>query len=613
MILEDCLAQVERATMPEERKAALLLDIRNLAKRLHLDPRSTDVSDPRLAERFADVHPAHFGVSPCRLRNLLSSWRTMLGLCDLVQTTRHLAPEWRVVQDLIDHAVRLRGKRPWFLIPLPPFVRFANGFGCSPQEVSLDLVDRYIEDNRKRYPEGKHDRLRRDLRIGWNKAKDQIDGWPDVRLPDPPRRDRFSLPLTDFPAAFQTDVARYLEARGLQAGNPDVVPAPYRLHDRLVEAYLAASHAYTDTRGHRRDRKPLKPSTARTHRYLIQGVATALVDSGEKRIEDINGLKDIATPLGAAVAIDQMLQRTGKADRVEQTEAHIISTLRMIAERWCDLSHSDREIFLALERDFRKQAPSAEDLSPKVAKRLLPFHDPKTVLSLYTLPDRILARVEARRRVAGRPSPEDARALEAAVAVAILFVDPLRLSNLAALDLDTNILLPAKPGLPARLDVPRSIVKTNRGLSALIPPDRVRMIHVFVDVYRPLLTERPGNRCLFPPRKGRRAETGAHRDPNSLARSITKLVWDDLGLTVNVHLFRAIAALVLYRYTDGNRHIVEDVLGHTRGSRATNKYLEIAHAWASDQLQRAFDAQQAALTTELRRGGLRKRARALRK
>lgn len=595
MTLEEALALVAASDLTETRKTEVRRDCGNLAKRLQISPARFDIRCPTIRKRIGALTPAGLGITRNRLDHLLSAWRTLLKVADPTHRfDSALEGPWAAMEIAVKRTrAEAEGWKAWYTRPLCPFLRYAAGRGLAPEQVTLAVIDDYVEHWQHRHPNRDGSRLRRDVRLGWERARQEIPGWPNVQLGPVRQRNWHALPLDAFSEAFRRDLEAYLHHRGLRPPETNLLKdLPVGSDAYLAEARLRLAHSYIDGRGRTRFFKPLKQRTLDEHRYTLIAAASELVQAGKRAVEEIDSLAAVATPEAAATLVAALRARRQDPNRPvnSASEASKVLVLMAVAERWSGLSDDDRAVFKALAGKIKADDPYTSGLTPRVRERLQPFHDGAELAKLYTLPDRIFARLERRRRE-GPVTPADARLAEAAVAIVLQFIDPLRRDNLAHLHLDKSFVWPDKPRRPTRLRVDRSTVKNGRDLHADLPPARLRLLQLHLAHYRPLLAADPENRYLFPPRRGDAEALLGPRDAASLAGAVTKVIRDETGHTVNLHLFRTLAALVLYQFSDGNRRLVEDVLGHTRDSRATDHYLEISHGWASSKLRQAYEAQ----------------------
>ena len=77
----------------------------------------------------------------------------------------------------------------------------------------------------------------------------------------------------------------------------------------------------------------------------------------------------------------------------------------------------------------------------------------------------------------------------------------------------------------------------------------------------------PESPWLFPARQSQ-----GSMDPNTLSRSIFRMIRKSIGLDVNAHLFRHLAAMLYLQARPGEYEAVRRLLGHTQLSRTLNFY-----------------------------------------
>ena len=173
------------------------------------------------------------------------------------------------------------------------------------------------------------------------------------------------------------------------------------------------------------------------------------------------------------------------------------------------------------------------------------------------------ARGALRRIDRGKLKPRRAAVLaQMAVAIHVVTITLIRRGNLARLDLERH-LVKTGPGL--HLVIPASEVKNNVDLEVELPPDTVKLIRWYCERHRPVLAA-PGNTALFP------GKGTAHKHPIVLGQQIKKLIFDRLGLTMNVHLFRHAGAKMYLDQNPGGYEIVRRVLVHKCLETTTQYY-----------------------------------------
>ena len=206
----------------------------------------------------------------------------------------------------------------------------------------------------------------------------------------------------------------------------------------------------------------------------------------------------------------------------------------------------------------------------KNEERLRQFREDKVLRALFTLPDRILA--------GERRKPADSRSalrMQTALAIALLSVAPMRIENLRCLDRDCHFVRAFSgkdPVLQIRIEAPE--VKNDVDLAYPVPDDVQDFLEVFMTRYQPLLANGHPSALLFPGRMG------GPKAANSLRRNICGSVRRELGLHVNPHLFRHLAAYLYLKRHPGHYEDVRRILDHKSIATTINAYVGLEAATA---------------------------------
>ncbi len=89
-------------------------------------------------------------------------------------------------------------------------MRFCSGFAIEPDAISEAVIDRYVEHRERTTARPSDAASRRILARLWNAGIGKIDGWPEVRLMEPPVKGAAGPAWEDFPEGLRTHVERYL-------------------------------------------------------------------------------------------------------------------------------------------------------------------------------------------------------------------------------------------------------------------------------------------------------------------------------------------------------------------------------------------------------------------
>lgn len=176
---------------------------------------------------------------------------------------------------------------------------------------------------------------------------------------------------------------------------------------------------------------------------------------------------------------------------------------------------------------------------------------------LYELPDRLAAYAARTALVRG------IWAMQLAVAIAILLVAPIRISNLAALRFDRHLLRPGGPRSLWLIDIPDDEVKNRVRLVHELPHRVTALLDRFRRDFRPRIAE-PGNPYLF-------AAGPAHRSAVTLSGSIKSAIADWVGIDMTPHQFRHLAGLLMY----DDLEALAQLLGDKSARTVRNHYAEL--------------------------------------
>ena len=170
-------------------------------------------------------------------------------------------------------------------------------------------------------------------------------------------------------------------------------------------------------------------------------------------------------------------------------------------------------------------------MTSKNRDRLRPLLDPETRRRLLLLTDRLFEK-------AGSDTRRQSCLLrEQAIAIGILNVAPIRAGNLVSIDLDRHLQRPGDGTL--FLVFEPGEVKNRQRVEFELPQYQADMIKLHLGLRSPALCPAT-TKWLFPKRNGFGIMPADH-----LAKSVKKRIRRELGLVVNLHLFRHQAAHIM--------------------------------------------------------------------
>lgn len=304
-------------------------------------------------------------------------------------------------------------------------------------------------------------------------------------------------------------------------------PAKFRDELEAVTCSLAKPVRRLGAKRH----QSLSPSTIDSrHRHWIR-FASAVVHSGTP-VDELTTLSDLLCMDRVEAAIEWLAENRygGQTSRGLQEMALGLCTLG----RELEIDEAQLEQFRELSRVLSGRPDNRhmrkKGLTAKNRERLRQFRNPATRDALLCPPSVLM---EEARKV--NHPVKAARLAEVALAIAIETVAPIRLKNSAPLEFQL--------------------------------PDRIRRIlETFVADFRPHLIAQP---CpwLFAREDG---TDQVHQ--TVLARRITETVSERLGLEMNVHLFRHLAAMLILEQDPAAFDLVRRILGHAELSTTIDAY-----------------------------------------
>jgi integrase len=306
-------------------------------------------------------------------------------------------------------------------------------------------------------------------------------------------------------------------------------------------------------------RKAMAPTTLRDTKLRIYQLASALAQSGRDP-KSIMGLCDLVAPEAAKAALRVQHDRNGK--RKTGQLANFARTLINAARHWVKASEEDLDTLRALARSV---TPKTSGMTDRNRTRLRQFDNQTAVHRLISLPGLVFDNLP----VEGRLSPAQALRAQSALAVAILILGaPLRIKNLASLQLGVHVLETRPMGLGGSVStgagkgattrhivLPAHEVKNTKDLEFTLPSGLCKYLDVYVGRCLPILV-RGGSSYLFP------NTTGGSKTPGSLSVQLKTFLKRETGLIFNSHLSRHLAAKLFLERNAGDYATVQMLLGH---------------------------------------------------
>jgi len=361
----------------------------------------------------------------------------------------------------------------------------------------------------------------------WNEAATTIPGWPPTRLAPPPESTRpRHLSLEDLPVSFRQDLEAYLTwASGA---------------DPLADNAPATS---------------LKPSTLRQRREQLRLAASTLASC----LGDPNGVENLATLVVPANMKSILSAYLNRAERGEPTAfiRGLAVTLLAVARHWVKATPVELD---ELKRLNRRLGSAPTGLTAKNQDLIRRFQDRELLGALLHLPDALREQLRTRRLSPARRLQK----IQVALAIEILLAAPMRLQNLAMLELDRSLQWPSGRNGPVYVVLRRDETKNELPLEYPLEGRTKALLDEYLDRYRCYAAVKE-SQWLFVRMDGTRVPASALRD------GITKVIARELGIAMSPHQFRHLCAAIALDARPGALGLVRDLLGH-RNIKTTSHF-----------------------------------------
>jgi integrase len=522
--------------------ATRLRDLRSATRRvaelLGDTPSAVVLDMPEIAAKLGRINPVAVGMTPKRLTNIRSDFlgavRTS-GVRSVEAKSKPLSPAWAEVFS------QLSGRRTD--IGLSRLGRYSSTRGIEPGDVTDDVIEAFITTVRDQSLHQRPNALHRQTTLIWNEAaRDPKLGLRMVTVASfrgPPKR----IAWNQLSEPFRQDVDTYLS----WAGQSD----PFATSARP---------------------RALSPGTLRLRRDQIHAAVSALVDSGIKP-EAIASLADLFTPLNFKAILRRRFDLAAREDNAFNKDLGII--LVLIAREWAKV---DSAALAELKRLVGKLPASPMGLTRKNKGFLRQFDEPKALIRLIELPERIWAEVKR----APRPSFLTLAKAQAALAIAILTYIPVRLQNLSDLTFDTHLFVLPGADAISTLELSSSEVKNGIDLAFDIPPSLAKKLIEYRERIAPRIIGHRPTRLFV-------NADGTPKSAAMVATLISSYLKKRAGIVMTPHQFRHLSAKIVLDAQPGAFEVVRQLLGHKLQSTTVNAYAGIDSRRAARHHQRLIE------------------------
>jgi integrase len=509
--LAGVIAQLAELEPDSRRRRDMASAIQTVARVLNTPVAAIPADPSYIGRLIRGAMPARQGIGAARWSNVVSLLRRALKLagCRVMAGKRNhpLMPAWQVLMD----ALPSRYARA----QLSRFGGELSRRQIAPAEVTdAVFAEFHLALGQDSLLTNVRDRYQR-MVVAWNRARATVPGWPDVQAPALPVRETYVRPLSDFPAAFQTDAQVWLE---MLAG-----------HGAMDEGPL----------------KPVRQATLAKWTFAIRQMASALVLQGVP-IGSITSLEALLLDGHDEMIVQFFFDRGQGASH----QAHgMTARLTALARHHAKLESDARDILLRrLRRMSGRVVPETRGMTDKNRQALKPFEDEARRRQLVNLPTRVFAGLPR----GGQPTCQQAVRLQTALAVAILLAVPMRARNLARLEFGRNLLLHDEVWW---VEIAGTEVKNGQAIEMPLPEHAGRLLELYRQRVLPVLADATC-RFVFP------GGNGSHKAEITQAQQIKLFMARELGCSLSPHQFRHLVGyLYLLRYPHGHE-VVRILLGH---------------------------------------------------
>jgi len=334
---------------------------------------------------------------------------------------------------------------------------------------------------------------------------------------------------------------------------------------RDVEAYLQGLTKVRRSRTGKRIR-PLKASTIHTRRAELQAAARMAVKMGVPT-DSLTSLSALLAPAVAEKVLDAYWARNGENPKLFTID--LARRFFAIAKETKCLDDADCERLAEIWHYFEDHRQ--EGLTEKNIALIRQVLTSGVWSRVVRLP---LAMMAAARR--DHAPVRTAVTAQLAAAIAILSVAPVRLANLAAIKLGTNLIKPGGPDSGYWLVFPDYDVKNRVKLEYPLPEHVTQIIDDYVHNFRPFLMRGTNEDWLFP------GQRGGPKGKICLSGQIKDRIWKEIGLRITTHQFRHAAGAIILMKRPGEYELVRQILGHKSVQTTINAYIGLENIRASE-------------------------------
>jgi integrase len=520
--------------LPAQKRRHWLTSLRQIAKAMDKPLEVIPARYSAVRADLAQLHQVPAGLTAKTLQNHKSNAKTALLWLErakgIPKYGTPLSPAWEMLRGRIrDRLVRAR---------LSSLMRFCSATEIAPAVVDEAVIDRFVAYRSRTGMPADH-AFRRLLARAWNANVESVEGWPAHRLMEPPVKAAVELAWEDFPKGLRQDVERYLQ--GLTRVRRS------RTSQRI---------------------RPLKASTIRTRRAELAAAVRMAVKTGVP-IDSLNSLSALLSPEVAEKVLDAYWSRNGETPKLFTID--LAGRFLAIAKETKCLDDTACERLDEMRRDLDEHRQGG--LTDKNLALIRQVLTPGVWKRVVQLPLSMMATARSQRAYA--PAQSAVRA-QIAAAIGILTCAPVRLANLTAIRLGTNLIKPGGLDSNYWLVFPDYDVKNRVKLEYPLEQYLTELIYEYVHDFRPALLRGRNEDWLFP------GQGGQAKGKTCLSGQITERIYKATGLRMTVHQFRHAAGAIILQRRPGEYELVRRLLGHRNVQTTITSYVGLENIQASE-------------------------------
>ena len=423
-----------------------------------------------------------------------------------------------------------------------PF-RYWSAQGLVPADITEAALDGYMRYRAETTRLAANDAARRKIARAWNAGVGTIDGWPAIRLMEPPCKVLTTPAWDEFPERLRQEIETYL------AG--------------LTKIWRGANGKRI---------RPCKPVTIRTRLAELQAFARMAVRLGVDPTK-LTSLSALLDPDLVEKVLDAYWNKDEEAPRI-----YVVSLawklLSVVRETKC-LGEDGLERLDELRATLAfNHKGGMTDKNLELIRQVLTDDVWDEVINL---PTDMMKQSHLRR---DQSQIKAAVIAQLATAIAILCVAPVRLKNLASIKLGQNLIKPGGSHSPNWLVFPDYDVKNRVKLEFPLDEELSALIDEYLHQFRPTLMRGHREEWLFP------GLSGGTKTRRTLSLQVTQRIQRATGLRITVHQFRHAAGAIYLRQHPGDYVTVQLLLGHISVQTTTKFYIGLSSLYASEMFGR---------------------------